>query len=66
MLYPYVSLSLKKMLIIRYVETHLWLTDGLAYLHIRFYKNEKLLYSFRVCNKKGFGNITAWERNFKL
>ena len=62
----FIFLSLKEMLITRYVEMNLWLTDDLAYLHIKFYKNEKFLYSFIVCNKNGFENSSVWERKFKL
>ena len=62
----FIFLSLKEMLITRYVEMTLWLTDDLAYLHIRFYKNEKFVLSFIVDNKKGFENISLWEWNFKL
>ena len=62
----FIFLSLKEMLITKYVEMNLWLTDNLAYLHIRFYKNEKFVLNFIVGNKKGFENISFWERNFKL
>ena len=54
MLYRYIFLLLKEMLIIRYVETNLWLIDDLGYLHIRFYKNEKFLHSFIIYNKERF------------
>ena len=62
----FIFLSLKEILITRYVEMNLCLTDDLAYPHIRFYKNEKFVFSFIVGNKKGFENISAWNRNFKL
>ena len=62
----FIFLSLKGMLITRYVEMNLWLTDNLAYLHISFYKYEKFVLSFIVGNKKGFENISLWERTSNL